>query len=288
VTGTEAFTPPALAPLRMPTVDALVTHPVKSLDPMPVDATDLVGGRLRHDREYALFDDDRELVNATREPALHRVRSSYDPDTRTLTVREHDEPADAAVSFALDSERGDANAWFSDVLGYPVALVRDAGGGFVDRDYAKGPAVISTGTLDAIGSWFDLDRENVRRRFRANVVVDAEPFWEDRLWAGEDAVVAFRIGDVELEGVGCCARCVVPSRDPETGEVIGNFQARFVKRREATMPTWADADALEHYYQVMALSRVHEAEDGGELAVGDGAELLGRRPRDADASTTDA
>lgn len=272
----------------MPTVDALVTHPVKSLDPMPVDATDLVGGRLRHDREYALFDDDRELVNATREPSLHRVRSSYDPDSRTLTVREQGESADAAVSFALDSERGDANAWFSDVLGYPVALVRDAGGGFVDREYAKGPAVISTGTLDAIADWFDLDSRNVRRRFRANVVVDAEPFWEDHLWAGEDDGVGFRIGDVEFEGVGCCARCAVPSRDPDTGEPVERFRARFVERREATIPEWADADALEHYYQVMALSRVHESEDGGELAVGDDVEVLERRPRDTRASSADA
>ncbi|WP_227132675.1 MOSC domain-containing protein [Halorubellus salinus] len=264
----------------MPTVDALVTYPVKSLDPMPVATADLVGGRLRYDREFALFDDDRELVNATREPALHRVRSSYDPETRTLTVREHGDAPEDAVSFALDSERGDANAWFSDVLDYPVALVRDAGGGFVDRDYAKGPAVISTGTLETIGEWFDLDPENVRRRFRANVVVDAEPFWEDHLWAGEDEVVAFRIGDVEFEGVGCCARCVVPSRDPDTAETIEDFQARFVENREATMPEWANADALDHYYQVMALSRVHESEDGGELAVGDELEVLGTRPRE--------
>ncbi|NHN43074.1 MOSC domain-containing protein [Halorubellus sp. JP-L1] len=265
----------------MPTVDALVTHPVKSLDPLLVDEVDLVGGRLRHDREYALQDDDRELVKATGEPALHRVRSSYDPETRTLTARRNDEAADAAVSFALDSERGDANAWFSDYLGYPVALVRDAGGGFMDREYAKGPSIVSTGTLEAIGEWFDLDPANVRRRIRANVVVDAEPFWEDRLWTGGDEVVAFRIGDVEFEGVGCCARCVVPSRDPDTGEAIEGFQRRFVERREATMPAWADADALEHYYQVMALSRVHESADGGTLAVGDEVEVFGTRPRDA-------
>jgi len=168
----------------MPTVEAVLTHPVKSLDPMPVESADLVGGRLRHDREYALQDDDRELVNATREPALHRVRSSYDPGTRTLTVREQGDPESAAESFALDSERGDANAWFSEFLGYPVALVRDAGGGFVDRAYAKGPSVIATGTLETIGDWFDLDPADVRRRFRANLVVDAEPFWGDRLWAG--------------------------------------------------------------------------------------------------------
>ncbi|WP_323676206.1 MOSC N-terminal beta barrel domain-containing protein [Halorubellus sp. PRR65] len=264
----------------MPTVDALVTYPVKSLDPMTVESTDLVGGRLRYDREYALFDDDRDLVNATGEPALHRVRSSFDSETRTLTVREQGDPADAAVSFALDSERGDANAWFSDVLGYPVALVRDAGSGFVDRDYAKGPAVISTGTLEAIGDWFDLAPENVRRRFRANVVVDAEPFWEDRLWTGGDEVVAFEVGGVEFEGVGCCARCVVPSRDPDTGDALEDFRERFVARREATMPDWADADALDHYYQVMALSRVHATEDGGELAVGDDLEVVGTRPRE--------
>jgi|AntDeeMetagen134_2_1112570.scaffolds.fasta_scaffold00533_13 hypothetical protein len=262
----------------MPTVDALITHPVKSLDPMPVESTDLVGGRLRPDREYALQDDDRELVNATREPALHRVRSSYDPDTRTLTVREQGASADAAVSFALDSERGDANAWFSEFLDYPVALVRDAAAGFPDRSWANGPTVISTGTLDAIGDWFDLDRADVRRRFRANVVVDADPFWEDHLWAGEDEAVVFEIDGVEFEGVGCCARCVVPSRDPDTGEAIPDFRERFVERREATLPEWATADRLDHYYQVMALTCVHESQYGERVAVGDELAVVGRRP----------
>jgi hypothetical protein len=271
----------------MPTVDALETHPVKSLDPMLVEATDLVDGRLRHDREYALFDDDRELVNATREPLLHRVRSSYDPGTRTLTVRAQDDPESEAASFALDSERGDANAWFSEFLDYPVALVRDAGGGFVDREYAKGPSVISTGTLDAIGEWFDLAREDVRRRFRANVVVDAEAFWEDRLWTGGDDVVAFRIGDVEFEGVGCCARCVVPSRDPDTGAELDGFRETFLERRKATLPEWTTLDDFDHFYQVMALSRVHESADGGTLSVGDELEVVGTRSADAPTAATE-
>jgi hypothetical protein len=266
----------------MPTVDALVTHPVKSLDPMPVETADLVGGRLRYDREFALFDDDRELVNATREPALHRVRSSYDPETRTLTVREEGEPPEEAVSFALDSERGEANAWFSDVLGYPVALVRDAGGGFVDRDYAKGPAVISTGTLETIGEWFDLDPVNVRRRFRANVVVDAEPFWEDHLWAGDEEVVAFEIGGVEFEGVGCCARCVVPSRDPDTGAETEGFRRRFVRRREETLPAWSGGDWFDHSFRLMVNTRppADSAVAGREIRVGDRITVGEARPRD--------
>lgn len=261
----------------MPTVSALSSYPIKSLDPMPVAASTLQAGGLVHDREYALQDDDREIVNATREATLHRVRSSYDPETRTLTVREHGDPPSAARTFALDSDRGDANAWFSDVLGYPVALVRDERSGFPDRTWANGPTIISTGTIDAIADWFDLEPANVRRRFRANVVVDAEPFWEDRLWTHEGEAVVFQIGDVELEGVGCCARCVVPSRDPDTGEQTPNFQERFVDRREATMPEWATPDRLEHYYQVMALTRVHEREDGNSIAVGDALEITGTR-----------
>mgnify|MGYP000091379509 CR=1 FL=1 len=71
-------------------------------------------------------------------------------------------------------------------------------------------------------------------------------------------------------------------------EYLEDFQSRFVERREATMPAWADADALEHYYQVMALSRVHESEDGGTLSVGEEVEVLDRRPRDADAASADA
>jgi len=132
-----------------------------------------------------------------------------------------------------------------------------------------GPSVVSTATLEAVAAWFDdLDVESVRRRLRANVEVGGVPaFWEDR-FVGEDAP-AFEAGGVRFAGVTPCNRCVVPSRDPDTGEPIEEFQQTFLRERERTFPEWADWDAFDHYYAVMILARATGLDGGETLAVGD-------------------
>jgi uncharacterized protein YcbX len=134
--------------------------------------------------------------------------------------------------------------------------------------------VISTATLRTIAGWFDgMTVEGARRRLRANVeVAGVEPFWEDR-FVGEDAP-AFEIGDVRLEGVTPCGRCVVPERDPDTGEPIPEFRERFVRKREATFPDRADPDAFDHYYTTMIITRVPERDRGDSLGVGDPVEVV--------------
>jgi uncharacterized protein YcbX len=66
-----------------------------------------------------------------------------------------------------------------------------------------------------------------------------------------------------------CSRCVVPERDPDTGEPTPEFRERFVRRREATFPDWADADAFDHYYTLMTIARIPEGDRGETLRVGD-------------------
>jgi uncharacterized protein YcbX len=257
----------------MPTVASLRVHPVKSLDPLSLDAVDVNAGALRHDREYAIVDEDREFVNGKRERAVHRIRSRYDPERRELSVREqgHDEWA----TFSMDAQRGELNAWLSDYFGYPVSVVRDASGGMPDDTEADGPTVLALETAAEIASWFDgVDTEGMLRRLRPNVVVEAgEPFWEDRLYADRESVQAFTVGDVEFEGVQPCQRCVVPSRDPDTGAETPEFQRTFVERREETLPEWADRDWFDHYFRVMVNTRIPEASWGETVRVGDAVEL---------------
>jgi uncharacterized protein YcbX len=59
----------------------------------------------------------------------------------------------------------------------------------------------------------DLGRELDLRRFRTNVhlVLDAEAYAEEG-WEGRRLVV----GDVELQLLHPCERCVIPTRDPDT------------------------------------------------------------------------
>ena len=280
-----------------PTVSRITVYPVKSLDPLERERARVVdGGALAFDREYAILDapadvdydpdaaspsGDGDYVNGKRTDAVHRLRSSFDPARQSVTL----EPPDGEPrTFDLD-ERGPLNEWLSAYFERSVS-VRRADGGHPDhrRVGIGGPSVISTATLREVASWFDgIDVGSVRRRVRANVEVGGvPPFWEDRLHADHGDAVAFRVGDVTFLGVEPCERCVVPSRDSETGEPDPGFRERFVRKRRETRPSWLDSDRYDHDYRLMVITRVPECEWGGSIEVGDEIEVLDVRRTDAD------
>jgi len=277
-------------------VARVVVYPVKSLDPHPVERTRVVGdGGLRYDREYAMVDADGDYVNGKRERAVHRLRSAFDPDGPTLSLSG---PEFGPESYRLptDGDPGDRDALtdrLSDYFGYRVDLRRDAAGGFPDDTTLSGPTVISTATLREVASWFadrGVDVDGTRRRFRANVELgpatdegtdadggtetetEADPlpaFFEDRLFADRGEVVPFSVGGVAFEGVNPCQRCVVPSRDPDTGAELDGFRETFVRRREATLPPWTRSDRFDHPFRLMVNTRVPRESVGESFAVGD-------------------
>jgi hypothetical protein len=252
-------------------VEGITVYPVKGLDGIALEeARVLDGGTLEYDREFALFDAAGEVVNGKRTARVHELETTFDPATGTLTVRTDGERR----RFDLASERERAAEWFGEFLGLDVALERDRSVGFVDRR-EMGPSVVSTETLEAVASWFeDVSVDGARRRLRANVEVGGVPaFWEDR-FVGPD-VPSFVAGDVRFEGVTPCGRCVVPERDPDTGEETPGFRERFVRRRRETFPAWADADAFDHYYTLMLIARVADENRGRSLAVGDDVGVAG-------------
>jgi len=66
--------------------------------------------------------------------------------------------------------------------------------------------------------------DQTRARFRANLEVDGvPPFWEDQLYGQRGTTVRFSIGDFLFDGVNPCQRCVVPARDPITGQDNQDF-----------------------------------------------------------------
>jgi hypothetical protein len=268
----------------MPRVRRLTTFPVKSLDGIDRERAELLpSGGLETDREFALFDADDDYVNGKRERAIHRVRSRFDPDTGRLSL---DAPGVESATFASTAdERDEISAWFEQYLGYPVELRRDQQGGFPDDTTLSGPTVISTATIREVASWFDdIDTDEMRRRLRANVEIGADesagneslpPFWEDRLYAGYDESVALTVGGVEFRGVNPCQRCVVPTRDPDTGAETPGFRERFVERRQATLPEWANQERFDHFFRLMVNTVVPESSVGAEVAVGDSVEVGG-------------
>ena len=289
-----------------PSLARIAVHPVKSLDRHPVEEARIaergalegrIGGAFVGDREYAMtakpadaphdaetasVGGNGDYVNGKRTAKVHRLRAEVDGSDRTVTLRERGggdtaENADGRT-FALD-DPDDLNDYLTDFFGEPVSVRREPVGGYPDDREFSGPTLVSTATLDAVASWFDLPVDDVRRRFRANLEVDGVPaFWEDRLYADHGEAVRFRIGDVAVDGVHPCARCVVPSRDPDTGEETLGFRERFIERRRATRPDWLDSDRYDHDFRLMVNTDVPESEWGETIAVGDPVEVVGTHP----------
>lgn len=266
----DFYVGPAEYPIPMARLERLCVYPVKSLDGVDLDSARITeGGVLEYDREYALFDAEGDPITGRRVARVHDLDAAFDPETRVLTVRASGGgDGGGERRFHLDDERDAAAAWFGDFFDTAVTIRHDAVSGFVDRPEA-GPSVVSTATIREVSTWFDdVSVDGLRRRIRANVEVGGVPaFWEDR-FVGAGAPM-FAVGDVRFEGVEPCIRCGVPERDPGTGERTPDFRKRFVERRRATFPAWADRSAFPSDYTLMLIARVPPTDRGRTLHVGD-------------------
>jgi uncharacterized protein YcbX len=103
------------------------------------------------------------------------------------------------------------------------------------------------------------------------------PFWEDQLYGLAGTTRPFGIGAAVLAGTNPCARCPVPPRDPDTGEITTGFQKRFSDRRRETLPPWAEASRFDHFYR-FTVNTVAPGQGGKSLSVGDPVRLLESAP----------
>ncbi|MBX7168634.1 MAG: MOSC N-terminal beta barrel domain-containing protein [Pirellulales bacterium] len=250
-------------------------YPIKSLDGVRVDAAAVLpSGALAHDRRWALVDaagpEPRPFVNAKQTARIHALRAQFELDCRKVRLqgdgREFQGTIDAPESLA----------WLSAFFGREVGLVENAATGWPDDTEASGPTIVSRGTLASVGEWFEgWATEEATRRFRPNLVLAIdEPFWEDRLYGPGVATVRFRIGAVEFEGTNPCQRCVVPSRQPQTGIITSGFARRFAEQREATLPGWAARDRFDHFYRLTVNTRLAPGCSGGTIRCGDRIEIV--------------
>lgn len=196
------------------TVTQLHRWPVKSVGGEPVD-TFLVDDRgVAGDRTHALFDtfkDAPRRLTIRQAPRLLAWSASYrgadiapaEPPLPCLTGPDGAQYAwddtDLPAALAADLERA-------------VALRRDVAG---QQDLERSVLITTQATLEAVTAELGYDSLDLRR-MRTNVHVDfgtAIPAFAEETWEGRHITV----GEARFVLLHPCVRCVIPTRDPDTG-----------------------------------------------------------------------
>jgi hypothetical protein len=243
----------------------IAIYPIKSLDGLFVEeACVTAGGILAHDRVYALMDAEGKVVNGKRTPRVHQLRCAFDAAISEVRLWHADVSSPAQFSLA---EPAKMNAWLGEFFGFPIFVRHEPDKGFPDDREAFGPTIVSEASLRAIRDWYPgLTVESLRRRFRANLELeDGPPFCEDGLFGAPDERKPFQIGDVQFLGHNPCQRCVVPTRDPDSGEARHDFQKQFAQFRQQHLPAWSDPRRFNHYYRFAINTSIPPTEAGKVL-----------------------
>ena len=264
----------------MAQLDDILVYPIKALDPVHLEHASFTdAGGLAGDRIYGIVDADGAYIHGKRTAAVHRLHSEFDLDSHHLTLTTLS--STTQHEFDLQRQQEELEAWLSDYFETSAHLEHETGGkqtdGALYTDASEtGPTLVSAATVREVASWFEgIAPPEMLLRIRPNLVVSGVPaFWEDKLLTGDGGTV--EIGDVVLRGVTSVPRCVVPVRDPQTGEEYERFREIFVERREETLPEWADEELLDdNLFSLTTLTRVPRDERGRgqSMSVGDSVQI---------------
>jgi len=253
----------------MPRIHKITVYPIKSLDGTEVAESRITpGGALAYDRAWALYNEAGKTINAKKYPQIQQIRTSYDLEKGQVSFSN----AGQHAAFSLWEEAEPIAAFFSDYLREKVYLKQNLNAGFPDDDVNSGPTLLSTATYEFLQQWFSgLTLDNLRRRFRANIELGEcpEPFWEDRLLGEPGTDYHFRLGEVQMIGKQACARCPVPTRDPDSGVPDAAFARTFAEQRQRTFPSFANLAQFNHFYRLSINTIIPSSEAGKVLRLSD-------------------
>lgn len=253
-----------------PHVSRLYVYPIKSLDREECDRANILeSGAIEGDRTWAIFDLKGNFVNGKRNSKIHNLRSVFNLDSNTVSI--HTQAENLTKTFNLNHQQEDFNQWLSQYFGFEVVISQNRVMGFPDDTISPGATIISTATIEEIASWYpELEVDDIRRRFRANIEIGGVPaFWEDCLFTDADSVIKFRVGEVEFMGVNPCQRCVVVTRDPQTGKAYPQFQKIFVEKRKETLPTWSERSRFNHFFRLAVNTKLSPNQARKTIAISD-------------------
>ena len=235
------------------------------------------GGCILHDREYAISDETGNFIIGKTNALVHSLRSTIDFETGIVSFRRQTETT--WNQFHLQREKSEIQSYLADYFGIPIVFNKNSTGRFMDMPDVSGVTVLSTSSLQSVSNWYtDMNADETRRRFRATIEIEGVPaFWEDHLFSKEGTGIEFTIGDVTMFGMSPRARCIVPSRNPETGEATHAFAKTFARHRAFSQPAWSALDNYGHHYFLTVNCYIPQTEIGKFIEVGDKVSIIGER-----------
>jgi uncharacterized protein YcbX len=261
-----------------PVIDRITIYPIKSLDGIVLQKAQIGnGGCLVHDREYAIKDSNGKYVKGKNNELVYLLRSEIDFENEFIFFRHQSETG--WHQFHLQHDKKQIDEYLSAFFNIEVTLQKNSEGKFLDEPVKSGMTIVSTESLNMVSNWFnDMPSEETRKRFRANIeITDVPAFWEDKLFFEEGSAIEFKIGDVILMGISPRARCIVPTRHPETGEIIHGFQKLFTQKRIVNLPQWSTLDDYYHGYYLSVDCYIPPTEFGKWIAVGEELKIIGKK-----------
>jgi len=213
----------------MAVVVGLTVTPVKATRLHTVDRVELGRDGVRENRRFYVIDARDRMVNSKVIGALQTVIADYSEDKRTLRFELPDgrvisgeirlgDPISTRFFSQTAQGRLVEGPWseaLSQVGGRPLRLVEANGaGGGVDRGADGSVSLISRASLARLAEVAGEDSIDVRR-FRMLVEIEGVDAHAEDRWVGRSV----RVGEAVVSFGGHVGRCLITSRDPDTGKV---------------------------------------------------------------------
>lgn len=213
----------------MPAVVGLALTPVKATRLRRVDRIELGPDGVRENRRFYLIDSRERMINSKLVGELQQVVADYCDAERTLRLELPDgQVVDGEIRlgdqvtttfFSQTAEgwlvEGPWSAALSDCFGQTLRLVEVGDRATaVDRGATGAVSLISRASLTRLAQAGDGRSLDVRR-FRMLIEIDGVEAHAEDGWVG----CTVRIGEATIEFGGHVGRCLITSRDPDTGQV---------------------------------------------------------------------
>lgn len=233
------------------TVSRLAIAPVKGMRLQGISEVQLGQHGVTGDREFLVIGEDSQRLLTSRVPELMQIEPTWDRVRNVLAlgfpdgdvVRDMPEPGVPAITRMYDGREipgwiipGPLGAALSGYLGQPVQLFKRAPEHIGNDDQPV--TLMSEASLQALAPELGGTAPD-SRRFRMTVTITGTEAWAEHAWGGQQVT----IGEVVLRVIAPVPRCVVTTRNPDSGATdarILHALARLRGQDDITFGVWCD------------------------------------------------